>query len=105
MVQTFDAPRQIWVLGQSRLSVILLTSFKFSSEIVIWPVGWLKSAAGSEVIVALVVVSIIECFFLRGGVVSIMINPKPGGPGTDLSLTSTLHPADLVQHSQYCAQG
>lgn len=66
MVRTFHAARRMLVLGPSRLSVILLTSRGLSSEVVIQPVGWLKSAIGSMVVLTFIVVSVTRVFVFYG---------------------------------------
>ena len=104
MVWTFYAPRQILVLGPSRLSVVLLTSRGLSSEVLIRPVGWLKSATGSEVVVAFIVVSVTESFY---GVESLTPCPTPNLEDQVLILVWALPCTllDLVEPSRYSAQG
>ena len=90
MVRTFHAPMRILVLGPSRPSFALLTSFRLSSEVVILPpkeFGWLGSTMGLMSIGFLILVSVTIGFFLQGGVVSATPNPQPGGPGAAFCLT------------------
>ena len=68
IVRTFHAPRRILALDLRRLSFPLLTScWRLSSGEFMLPTSWLKSAAGSVMVVVIVLVSVTCSVFTGWG--------------------------------------